>query len=117
EVQCLRDASLPGEGGVSMDQHRQGNVGIVHAVAGRAIALLRPCAPLDDGVNRFEMTRVRGKRDGDLAGWSRTRPTGAQVVLHVAGSAFVGRDDGLDRALTLELAEDRVVAEPKRVRE
>jgi hypothetical protein len=39
------------------------------------------------------------------------------VVLDVAGAAFLGRDDGLDRPLALELAQDRVVAEPERVRE
>ena len=89
----------------------------MHAVASRAIGLLRPRAPLDDRVDRFEMTRVRCERDHDVTGRSRTRPLRAEVVLHVAGPALVGGDDCLDRALALELAEDRVVAEPERVRE
>ena len=117
EVQRLRDAPLAGEGRVSMNQHREGDVRIVQAEARRAISLLGPSASFDDRVHRLEMARVRGEGDRDLPGRRRARRRRAQVVLHVTGSALVGRDDRVDRPLALELAEDRVVPEPERVRE
>src|SRR6185503_1266415 len=106
-----------GEGRIAVDQHRHGDGWVVHAVARRAISLLCTRTSFDYRVDRFEMTRVCRERDGDLPGRSRARPFRTQVVLHVAGSALIGDDDCLDRALALEFAEDRVVAKPKRVRE
>ena len=63
------------------------------------------------------MARVRRERDGDLTAGRRTRPLGAEVVLDVARAPLVRGDDRVDRPLTLELANDRVVAEPECVRE
>ena len=54
------------------------------------------------------MAGVRGERDRDLAASHLADALGAEVVLHVAGAALqVGRD-GLEHALSLELAQDRV---------
>ena len=61
------------------------------------------------------MTRIGGERDGDIAGGRRARSLRTEVVLDVAGAALVRRDHRVDRAFTLELAQDRVVAQPERV--
>ena len=79
--------------------------------------MLRARSTLDHRVDRFEMAGVGGERDRDVAGRGRASAFGAEVVLHVAGTAFVCGDDGVDRALALELTQDRVVAEPKCVSE
>ena len=47
----------------------------------------------------------------------RARAFGAEVVLHVARAALVARDDGLDRPLALELAQDHLVGTADDVRE
>ena len=44
-------------------------------------------------------------------------PVAREVVLDVAGAALVVRDDGVDRPLALELAQDRLVRAADRVGE
>ena len=68
-------------------------------------------------VDGFEVAGVGRERHRDLAGRRLARALGAEVVLDVAGAALrVGRD-GLERALALELAEDRLVGTAEHVRE
>ena len=54
---------------------------------------------------------------GDLARRRRPRPLRAEVVLDVAGAAFGVGDDSLQRALALELAQDRLVRAAEHVGE
>ena len=117
EVERLRDDTLRREGrvAVDLDGHRDRRVDV--ADAGRAVGLLGARAALDDGVDGLEVARVRRERDRDLAGRRLARALGAEVVLDVAGAALgVGRD-GLERALALELAQDRLVGAAEHVRE
>jgi hypothetical protein len=117
EVQRLGYASLTRERRVAVDQDRERDARVVHPVAGGPIRLLRAGAALDDRVDCLEVARIGGERDGDLTGGRRARPFGAQVVLDVTRSAFLRRDDRLDRPLPLELPQDRVIAEPERMGE
>ena len=117
EVERLRDDTLRREGrvAVDLDGHRDRRVDV--ADAGRAVGLLGARAALDDGVDGLEVARVRRERDRDLAGRRLARALGAEVVLDVAGAALgVGRD-GLERALALELAQDRLVGAAEHMRE
>ena len=100
-----------------MDQDRQRDAGVVDAGARRAVGLLGTCTALDHGVDRLEVARVCAERDGDLARRRLSDTFGTEVVLDVAGATLGVGDDRLDRALALELAEDRLVGLPDRVSE
>ena len=65
EVQRLGDDALSGERGVSVDENRQGDRGIVQALPRRPVGLIGARPPLDDGIHRFEVARVRGQGDDD----------------------------------------------------
>ena len=117
DVQRLGDHALAGKRRVAVDQDRKRNAGVVDAGARRAVGLLGTRAALDHGVDRLEMARVGAERDRDLTRRRLPDPFGAEVVLDVAGAALGVGDDRLDRALALELAEDRLVGLPDRVGE
>ncbi len=117
EVQRLRDASLSREGRVAVDQDRQRDARVVEARPGGTVGLLGARTTFDHRVDGLEMARIRCKRDGDLARGGRPDSTGAEVVLDVAGAAFLRRDDRLDRPLAFELPDDRVVAQAECVGE
>src|SRR5581483_5849613 len=91
--------------------------GVVHARSGRAVGLLCTGSTLDDRVDRLQVARVGAERHRDLAGGRLPHALRPEVVLDVAGAAFGRRDDRLDRPLTLELAQDRLVRLAERVRE
>ncbi len=117
EVERLRDDALARERCVAVDQDRQGDGRVVDALAGRSVGLLGTREALDHGVDRLEMARVGRERDGDLAGRRRVHALGAEVVLHVARAALGIADDGGDRPLAFELAQDLLVGLADRVRE
>ena len=117
EVERLRDDPLAGERGVAVEEDRERDARVGVAVARGAIGLLGARAALDDGIDRLEVARVGDERDRDVAGRRRARALRAEVVLHVAAAALLGRDDRLDRPLALELAEDDVVRPADDVRE
>ena len=83
----------------------------------RAVGLLGPGTALDHRVDGLEMAGVRAERDRDLARRGLPHPFGPEVVLDVAGAAFRVGGDCVDRPLALELAQDRLVGLPDRVRE
>ena len=117
EVECLRHFALGAERGVAVQQDGQRDGRVVVAVSRRAVGLLCARASFHHRVDRLQVARVGSERDGDLAGLRRARALGAEVVLDVSGAALLARDDGVDRALALELAEDDVVGPPDDVRE
>ena len=109
QVECLRDDALAGERRIAVDQHRHRDARVVEPGAARAVRLHRARGSLDDRVGSLEVARVRGERDRDLAGPGRPLRPGAEVVLDVPAAALgIGRD-GFERALALELAQDRLV--------
>jgi hypothetical protein len=117
QVERLRDHSLAREGRVAVDQDRQRDRGVVDARAVRAIGLLRAREALHDGIDRLEVAGVRGKRHLHLARVRLAGLGGGEVVLHVARAALRVGHEGVDRALALELAQDRGVAPAHDVRE
>src|SRR4051812_3645753 len=117
EVERLGDAALTGERGVAMDEDRERDARVVVALPRGAIGLLRPRPPLDDRVDRLEVARVGDESDRDVTGRRRPRPLRAEVVLDIAASSLLARDDSLDRALAFELTQDRLVRPPDDVRE
>jgi hypothetical protein len=117
EVDRLRHDSLAGEGGVTVDEDRERLRGVVLAGARGAVGLLGARPALDDRVDELEVAGVRTQRHPDRPGRRRPGSPHAEVVLDVARAPFgVGRD-GLERALALELAHDRLVGPPNDVRE
>ena len=98
-----------------MDQHRHRDARVGEAVAGRAIGLLGAAHALHDRVDRFEVARVGSERDLDLPSSRRPCRLRAEVVLDVAGAALGVGDDGVDRALALELAQHVLVRLAERV--
>ncbi len=112
EVERLGDAALAGERGVAVDEDRERDARVVVALPRGAVGLLRPRPSLDDRVDRLEVARVGDESDRDVAGRRRPRPLRAEVVLDVAAASLLARDDGLDRPLALELAQDRLVRPP-----
>ena len=109
EVERLGDDALAGERRVTVDEHGQ------HGVAGRVAEPVAagPRHPLDDGVDGFEVRRVRRERERDVgAGRGDVLARGAEVVLHVTGTLRARRVE-----LTLELAEDLRVRLADDVRE
>ena len=117
QVEGLCHDALPGERRIAVEEHRQRDRRIVSAVRSRAIRLLGARSSLDDGIDRFEMARVRDEPHPDLAVRGRPRPVGGEVVLDVARPALgVGRD-GIERPLAFELTQDVLVGHPDRVRE
>jgi hypothetical protein len=62
EVQRLGDDTLRGERRIAVDQHRHRNARVCEAMRRRAIGLLRARHPLDDGIDCFEVARVRRER-------------------------------------------------------
>jgi hypothetical protein len=117
QVEGLRDDALAGERRVAVQQDSERDRRVVRAVPRRAVGLLRACAPFDDGVDGFEVARVRDEAHADLAVGGSARPMRCEVILDVAGAALgVGRD-GFDRSLAFELAQDVLVGHPDRVRE
>ena len=117
EVQRLRDHALRREGRVAVDLDRHRDRRVVVAGAARAVGLLGARASLDDGVDRFEMARVRGQRERDVAGRRLSRALRAEVVLDVAGAAFWVGGDRLERPLALELPQERLVRAAEHMRE
>ena len=117
EIERLGDDPLAREGGVAVDEDRQRDGGVVDAGAGRAVGLLGARPPLDDGIDRLEMARVRSERDRHLARGRLAGSDRGEVVLDVARTALVVDDDCVDRPLALELAQDRLVRAADRVRE
>jgi hypothetical protein len=105
QVQRLGDHALSGERGVAVQQDGHDGEAVLALVDH---VLLGPHDALEDGVDRLQVARVAGQRDGDLGVLAERvgeRPAGPQVVLHVAGT--------LDRAgvdVALELPEDLGVA-------
>ena len=99
-----------------MDEDRERDRRVVVARARRAVGLLRARDAFDDRVDGLEVARVRGQQDADVAGIRVAPPNGTEVVLDVAGRSLLG-DDGLDRALAFELAEDFLVGASDDVRE
>ena len=116
-VQCLRNDTLRWERRVTVDQHGQRDRRVVKTRSGRAVGLLRARPAFDDRVDGLEVARVRNDRDLDLTRSRHARPRRRQVVLHVARPALGIGDDGVDRPLALELAQDRFVRAADRVRE
>ena len=117
DVQRLRDDALAGERRVAVDQDRKRDTGVVDARPRRAVRLLGPGTALDHRVDGLQMAWVRAERDRDLARRGLPHPFGPEVVLDVAGAAFRIGGDCIDRSLALELAQDRLVGLPDRVRE
>ncbi len=117
EVERLRDDALARERRIPVDQDRERDRRVVDAGASRAIRLLRSGMAFDDRVDRLQVARVGGQRDLNVAGACLPRLGGCEVVLHVAGSALGIGDEGVDRALALELPQDRRVGAAHRVRE
>ena len=117
QVERLRDDPLAGERGVAVDQDRHRDARVVEPGAARPVGLEGARGALDDRVGGLEVARVRGERDRDLPRPGRPLRPGAEVVLDVAGAALgIGRDR-LERALALELAQDRLVRAADGVRE
>src|SRR5439155_524259 len=104
-------------GGVAVDQYGQRDAGVVPALAGRTVSLLRARPALDDRVDRLEVAGVGGECHREVARRRGANAFGAEVVLDVARTALGIRSDGLDRPLALELAEDRLVGAADHVRE
>ena len=100
-----------------MDEDGERDGGVVDALAGRAVGLLRPRPAHHDRVDGLEVARVGDERDRDLARLGLVHALGAEVVLDVARAAFRGADDRVDRPLALELAQDLLVRLADRVRE
>ena len=117
QVERLRDDALSREGRVAVDEDRQRDGGIVDPGASRAIGLLRSRETLDDRIDRLEMARVRGDGHLDLPRLRHTRLRGGQVVLDVTRPALLVGDERVDRALALELPEDRRIGTADGVRE
>ena len=117
QVERLGDDTLPREGSVAMDQHRERNRRIVDGGSLGAVGLLGARPPLDHGIDRFEMARIRRDRDLDLACRRPPRARSGEVVLDVAGPALGIGDDRFDRPLALELTQDRLVRPSDGVRE
>ena len=82
---------------------------VVVALARRAVGLLGARPALDDRVDRLEVARIRRERHVNLTRARRADALRAEVVLHVAAAAFFADDDGLDRPLAFELAQDHLV--------
>ena len=117
EIQRLGDDALARERRVAVEEDRHRDRRIVLPAAPRAVGLLGARAAFDDGVDRLEVARVGDERDADLAGGGVARAPRAEVVLDVAGAALGIGDDGLERALAFELAQDLLVGQPDRVGE
>ena len=102
EVQRFGDHALAGERGVAVQHQRHHRVALF-AVALVEQVLLGPDDPFQDGVDRFEMRRVRRQGDGGLpvAEHAEVLAFGAEVVFDVAGAVGLA---GVEVAL--ELAED-----------
>ena len=117
EVERLGDDALARERRVAVDQDRECDRRVVDAGPAGTIRLLCTSVALDDRVHRFEVARVRGEGHLDVAGAGLPRLGGGEVVLDVARSPLRIGDEGVDGALALELAQDRGVRAPDRVRE
>ena len=100
---------MPGKRGVAVDQDRKGDRRVVNACASRTIGLLGSREALDDGVDSLEMARVRGEGHLNVARTGLAGLGGGEVILDVARSALRVGDQGVERSLALELAEDRCV--------
>ena len=117
QVERLGDDPLARERGVAVDEDRERDARVVDARPGAAVGLLGARPPLDDRVDRLEVARIGGERDGDLAGLRRPRALGAMVVLDVSASPLRIGGDRLARPLALELAQDLLVGDADRVGE
>ena len=78
EVEGLGDDALPRERRVAVQEHRHRRPRVVGAVTRAAVGLHGARHPLDDGVDRLEMARVGGQRDGDLPVRGRADALGAR---------------------------------------
>ena len=117
EIERLGDDPLARERRVAVDEDRKSDARVVVPLPGGAVGLLRARPPFDDRVDRLEVARIGDERDRDVAGRRRPRPLRAEVVLDVSTASLLARDDGLDRPLAFELAQDRLVRPPDDVRE
>ena len=68
EIERLGDAPLAGERRVAVDEDREGDARIVVALSRGAVGLLGARASLDDGIDGFEVARIRDQGDRDVAG-------------------------------------------------
>ncbi len=87
------------------------------AGGGRAVCLLRARPTLHHRVDGLQVARVGNERDRDLARLGIADAIRAEVVLHVTCSALGTADDRIRHALSLELAEDRLIGLTERVGE
>ena len=90
---------------------------VVDPRTARAIRLLGSSEALDHGVDGLEVARVRRHGHLDLAGRGEARLRRREVVLDVARASLGIGDESVDRALALELAQDRRVGAADDVRE
>ena len=109
QVEGLGNDALPRERCIAVDQDGQRDGGVVDAGADRAVGLLRPGATFDNRVGRLEMARIWDDRDVDLPRRRDARARRRQVVLDVSRAALGVDDERVERALALELAQDRLV--------
>ena len=115
QVERLGDDPLARERRVAVDQDRECDARIVDARPGAAVGLLGPRPALDDRIDRLEVARIGGERDGDLARLRRPRALSAVVVLDVSASPLRIGGDRLARPLALELAQDLLVRDADHV--
>ena len=109
QVQRLGDDALARERRIAVNQDGQRDRRVVDAGTDGAVGLLGPGAALDDRVGRLEVARVGDDRDVDLARRRDARARRREVVLDVSRAALGIDDEGVERALALELAQDRLV--------
>ena len=109
EIQRLGHDTLTRKGRIAVDEDGQRDGRVVDAGAEGAVGLLGTRPALDDGVDGLQVAGIRCERHRHLARGGRAGAGGGEVVLDVARSPFVIRDDGLDRPLALELPQDRFV--------
>ena len=117
QVQRLGDDALPRERRIAVNQDGQRDGRIVDAGTDGAVGLLGPGTALDDRVGRLEVARIGDDRDVDLAGRRDPRARRRQVVLDVSRAALGIDDEGVERALAFELAQDRLIGAPDGVHE
>ena len=110
EVERLGHHALAGEGGVAVEDHRDGGVGVLVGVRALARGLGRARGAGRHRSHELQVRRVGLQAHDDrLAARQRVGALGAVVVLDVAGAALGQGGDRLERRGALELGEDRVI--------
>ena len=85
EIQHLRDETLAGESGVTMDEHRDDLLAVL-CIAQRT--LTGTCHAFYDRIDRFKVARVRREHHADaVAAASLAHGFKAEVILHIAIAA------------------------------